>query len=120
MVKTKGWEDTCLILGLNPQELVELFFNNDPMEFLNLFNDLDVVQSEIDPDTILYRYKPGHNLMIYDKYDGNIFVDEIFLVTFNVGKDTTQNIIKKWLGDVYGLDVVRVLLTDFRDLKKYE
>ena len=123
MVKTEGWKDTCEMLGLSGEEFNQMFFNNDPMEFLNLYNDLDVVQSKNNPYLTLFRYEPGHNLIIYDKSDGFVFMDnyEIFSV-INVGFDTGSiqavELIKEWLSDVYGLNDVKVSIMDFRDQRK--
>ena len=123
MVKYDGWNNTCQFLGITNDELVQKFFNNDPMEFLNLYNDLDVVQSKNNPFLTLFRYEPGHNLIIYDKSDGFVFMDnyEIFSV-INVGFDTGSiqavELIKKWLSDVYGLNDVKVSIMDFRYQRK--
>ena len=44
-VKDYGWKDTAEMIN-GPEELAKLAFNNDPMEFLHMFDDLDVVQSD--------------------------------------------------------------------------
>ena len=55
-VKDYGWKDTAEMIN-GPEELAKLAFDNDPMEFLHMFDDLDVVQSEINPNRTLYRYE---------------------------------------------------------------
>jgi hypothetical protein len=59
-VKGFGWKDTAELVG-GTENLVKLGFNNNPMEFLNMFNDLDVVQSEENPNWTLFRYKKYEN-----------------------------------------------------------
>ena len=108
MVKTKGWEDTCLILGLNPQELTELFFNNDPMEFLNLFNDLEVAQCKEYPNLTLFRYEPKRNMVIYNKRYKNVYIDfekiwRFLAEGFDLDYDEIQEITQWWLDEAYNL-----------------
>jgi len=73
-VKEFGWKDTAELVN-GPEQLVELAFNNDPIEFLNMFNNLDVVQSEENRDFILLRYEKGNNMMIYDRKNGIVYLN---------------------------------------------
>ena len=78
------------------------------MDFLHLFDDLDVVQSEEKENLTLFRYKKGNNLMAYDRkskevyistYDIWSFLDNKFDLTYPV----IQGVTKRWLGEVYNL-----------------
>ena len=60
-----GWESVANMIGFD--NLYKIGFNNDPMEFLNLFNNLEVVQSGEKPDWTLYRFEKGNNMMIYNR-----------------------------------------------------
>ena len=76
------------------------------MDFLNLFNDLESVQSEEYGDYMLYRYKKGHNFMIYDRKNDYVYInyDEIwsFLENkFGLNYSETQELTKIWLDEVY-------------------
>ena len=106
-VKKSGWEDTASLVG-GPEELARLAFNNNPMEFLNLFNDLDVVQSEEKDDWTLFRYEKHKNLMIYYRKNDLVYINyyEIwsFLVDgFVLKYSETQKLTKRWLDEVYNL-----------------
>jgi DNA-binding transcriptional ArsR family regulator len=78
------------------------------MEFLHLFDDLDVVQDEKDQDLTLFRYKPKYKLMVYDRENGQVYVSYediwIFLKSnFGLNRTEIQELIKEWLDEVYNL-----------------
>lgn len=102
-----GWKTASKSVG-GPKNLAKLGFNNNPMEFLNLFNDLDVVQSEEASYWVLYRYEKGNNLMIYDREDDDVSVsnDVIWLFLkegFKVNLYKRQEVMGEWLDKVYNL-----------------
>jgi hypothetical protein len=73
-----------------------------------LFNDLESVQSEEEPNWVLYRYKKGHNFMIYDRKNGYVYInyDEIWSVLedkFGLYYSEIQRLTKIWLDEVYNL-----------------
>jgi hypothetical protein len=111
-VKKYGIEQSRQIFG--DKVLFTIGFNNNPMEFLNLFNDLNVVQSEEAPGLKLFRYKKGENLFAYSEKTDDVYVDydKIWLVLkndFGLNKKDTLATIENWLADVYQLDDVVVL-----------
>ena len=113
MVKEDGWELSRIRVG--EKNLLKLGFNNDPMEFLNMYNDLNVVQSEEEPDWTLFRYKPKENLMIYDRKNDYVYIgyNKIWSVlqnNFELNYDETQELTKRWLAEVYNLKVPTYLL----------
>ena len=73
-VKEFGWKDAAELVN-GPEQLAELSFDNNPMEFLNTFNNLDVVQSEEKPDWTLYRLEKGNNMMIYNKKHKYVYIN---------------------------------------------
>ena len=93
-----GWETFCQMLNIN-----------SPMDFLHLFDDLEVVQSERKEHWTLFRYEKGHNLMIHDRISNEVHIsydDDIwsFLVhKFDLTYPVAQAVTKKWLGEVYNL-----------------
>jgi hypothetical protein len=106
IVKKHGWQRGVISVG--KKNLLKLGFNNDPMEFLNMYNDLDVVQSEEDPDWTLFRYRPKENLMIYDRKNDYVLIDydkfwSVLRNKFGLNFNETQELIQIWLGETYNL-----------------
>jgi len=113
MVKTIGWKNTTNAVS-GTHKLVELAFNNDPLEFLNIFNDLDVVHSEANLNWILYRYKKYENLMVYDKKNEIVYLNYYVILSFledgfGLNYEEIQDITKEWLGETYNLRGVTTL-----------
>jgi len=92
-----GWESFCVIMNIN-----------SPMDFLHLFDDLDIVQSEKKENWTLFRYEKGHNLMVYNRENGYVYInyDKIWSFLgdkFDLTYPVAQVVTKKWLGEVYNL-----------------
>ena len=107
LIKKVGFESVVKIVG-SLGKVFEIFDVKEPMDFLNLFNDLESVQSEEIEDWTLYRYKKGHNFMAYDKESDEIYINyyEIWSVLegkFGLNYTDIQKLIKKWLDEVYNL-----------------
>jgi hypothetical protein len=107
LIKKVGFESVTKIVG-SLDKTFEIFDIKEPMDFLNLFNDLDVVQSEEYEHWVLYRYKKGHNFMIYDRKNEVVHINynEIWSVLedkFGLNYDETQELTQRWLDEVYNL-----------------
>ena len=101
-----GWESVSNMIGFD--NLYKIGFNNDYNEFLNLFNNLDIVQSEEEPNLVLYRFENGKNMIIYDRKNEYVFINyDVIWLFFSMGiglkYDETEEIMKKWLNEVYNL-----------------
>ena len=110
MIKNDGWRSTSELVG-GYKNLSKLAFDNNPMEFLNLFNDMDVVKSEKVPNWTLYRYEKGNNIMIYNRKNGNTYVNyykiwEFLEKGFGLDFDEIQGLTNEWLFEVYNLSGV--------------
>jgi hypothetical protein len=111
-VKKYGFEKSREIFG--DKVLLTIGFNNDPMEFLNLFNDLDVVQSEDFPNQyMLFQHEKGKNLMVYDRKNDLIYINynqiwSVLRKDFNLNHSGIEQTIMNWLSESYGLIVSRV------------
>ena len=68
-----GWETVSNMIGF--ENLYKIGFNNDYNEFLNLFNNLEVVQSKEKPNWTLYRFEKGNNMMIHNRESGVVFMN---------------------------------------------
>ncbi len=119
-VKDYGWKVTAEIVN-GPEELTKWAFNNDPMEFLHMFDDMDVVQSETNPNQTLFRYENVYNLMIYNKKSGSVYLSyyDIWLFLedgFGLNYSETQELTTRWVGEVYklrGVTTGRIYLKTF-------
>jgi hypothetical protein len=102
-----GWIDVAEMVG-GFDILYKHAFNNDYNEFLKLYSDLEVVQSEQRPNRMLYRFENGNNMMVYDKKNGYVYIHIGLIWSFfeegiGLNYDEIQGIMEKWLDDVYNL-----------------
>ena len=107
MIKSYGLEIAGKAVG-GIDNLFKILDINTPMDFLHLFDDLDVVQSEEEPNWTLFRYKPRQNLMIYNRKNNYVYIDyyDIWSVLeehFGLKYGEIQELTKMWLGEVYNL-----------------
>jgi hypothetical protein len=80
-VLKNGWEEVAERIG-GVDILYKHAFNNDYNEFLNLFNNLELVQCEQEPNWTLYRFEKGKNIMIYDKENETVYVNHHIIWSF--------------------------------------
>ena len=97
-----GWKNFCKVLKIE-----------SPMDFLHLFDDLEQVQSEENKYATLFRYKPNHNFMVYDRKNEEVLFNYIELWSFLEYKfglkfSEINSLIKEWLDDVYNLRGVTI------------
>ena len=116
-VKDYGWKDTAEMIN-GPEELAKLAFDNDPMEFLHMFDDMDVVQSEINPNRTLFRYEKGSNLMVYDIKNGHVVISYSDIWSFlgdgfGLKSSEKQVLTTRWLEEVYKLRGVTTLNQEY-------
>jgi hypothetical protein len=106
-IKYDGWEYAAELVG-GVKNLKNLTGIGTPMEFLNLFNDLDVVQSKEVPNWTLFRYGEGNNKMIYDRKNDDVFIYnyEIWAFLdkgFGLNYHKIKRLIGEWLSEAYNL-----------------
>jgi hypothetical protein len=102
-----GWRDAAEMVG-GFDILYKHAFNNDYNEFLNLFNNLEVVQSERELDWMLYRFEKGNNMMVYNTKTGDAYINYNVIWSFfeegiSLKYDEMKDIMSKWLDEVYNL-----------------
>lgn len=92
-----GWDTFCKVMNIE-----------GPMDFLHLFDDLDIVLSEEEKNWTLFCYEIRKNLMVYDRKRKEVYInyDEIwsFLESeFELNYDEIQELTEKWLNKVNNL-----------------
>jgi histidyl-tRNA synthetase len=92
-----GWENFCNVMNIEGS-----------IDFLHLFDDLEVVQSEKKENWTLFRYEKGNNLMIYDRKKKEVYIshNEIWSFLdneFSLTNPVIRGVTKKWLDEVYNL-----------------
>jgi hypothetical protein len=107
VLKQSGTKKTIELLG-GWDNFCKVFKIESPMDFLHLFDDLEQVQSEKQENWTLFCYKKGENLMIYDRKNKEVYINNVEIWSFLSNKfDLTypviQGVTKKWLGEVYNL-----------------
>ena len=112
-IKEFGVNDTVNMVG-DFDIFCQLLNINSPTDFLHLFDDLEQVQSKEYEDWILFRYKPKHNLMIYDTKYEEVYIDYYEIWSFledNFGLNHLEihGLTKEWLDEVYKLRGVTIL-----------
>ena len=116
-IKDEGFNSTAEMVG-GAEILMKLLNIKSPMDFLHLFDNLEVVQSEENKNWSLFRYTPKYNVMIYNKENSGLYVsyDDIWSFlggNFGLKYSEIQELIKEWLGEVYNLRGVTPLLKDY-------
>ena len=112
IIKLVGIESAFKSVG-GSDILFQILDINSPMKFLHLFDDLEVLQSEEEPDWTLFRYKPKHNLIIYDRKHEVVYINyyEIWSVleeNFGLKYSGIEQLTKEWLSEVYNLRGVTI------------
>jgi len=92
-----GWDNFCKVFNIE-----------SPMDFLHQFDDLEQVQSLEEENWVLFRYKKGHNYMIYDRKNEDVYINyyEIWSFLedkFGLSYYETQRFTQEWLDEVYNL-----------------
>jgi hypothetical protein len=111
VVKEYGF-DTGIIITRSSDKLKELAFDNDPMEFLNLYNDLKSVQSKESSDWIFFSNKKDEKFIFYSVSKNIAYIDYIKIWSiledeFNLTWLETEDLTQKWLSSTYGLTGVK-------------
>jgi hypothetical protein len=108
-IKDEGWDNTTELVG-GDKNLAKLAFNNNPMDFLHMFDDLDVVESEENKwgNWMLYRYIPRRNIIAYDTKRKNICFNLAIWWALTNGfgiesYDEILSLVGEWSYEVYGL-----------------
>ena len=106
-IKEDGWKSVYGFVGVidNLKKLVGI---ESPIDFLNLFNDLDVINSEEKPNLTLFRYEIGNNLMVYDDEFDFVYINYSIIWSFlekvfGFNYSEIQEVTQEWLSEAYDL-----------------
>ena len=107
VLKQSGTEKTIKLLG-GWENFCNVFNIESPMDFLHLFDDLKQVQSKEREEWTLFRYKPNHNFMVYDRKSKGVYInyDEIWSFlenNFGLQYSDIGPLTQDWLDEVYNL-----------------
>ena len=112
VLKQSGTDKTIQLLG-GWENFRKVFKIESPKEFLHLFDDLEEFQSTENPNFLLYRYRPGKNIMIYNTKENRVGISDEDILAFVTSSNLfgsspefkPKEIIQTWLEEVYNLDI---------------
>jgi hypothetical protein len=112
MIKEDGWEETTELVG-GSENLKKLVGIKTPMDFLHLFDDLNVVQSEETPDWTLFKYEKRTKLMVYNRLRNIVYINyykfwRVLEYDFYLNDSEINELIQEWLDEVYDLRDVTI------------
>ena len=121
ITKYENWKSASHMVG-GIENFKRLAGIVTPLDFLNLFNDLNVVQSEKDPDLILFRYEKKNNIMAYIKKYNDVYINYDVIWSFlkegfDLNYSEIQQLIKEWLSEAYNLRGVTTKGSELLGLK---
>lgn len=112
-----GWEDVAERIG-GFDVLYKHAFNNDYNGFLNLYNNLDLVNIKDEDDIFKYVDEGGNIILVYDEFTESVHVSHNLIWSFfshnglKFHYDKVENILMEWIKTNYNIDNVRTVLTD--------
>jgi hypothetical protein len=112
MIKYDGWESAAELVG-GVENLKKMVGIETPMDFLNIFTDLDVVQSKEEPYLTLYRYEEGNNMIGHNRKNDDVYINyrniwSFLQYAFGFKYSKIQEIIEEWLFEVYNLRYIKL------------
>ena len=112
MIKDDGFFTTAKYVG-GIFNLMKILGFKTPLQFLNIYNDLEQVVSEKHPEYLLFRYQPRKNIIVY--VEGKAFthyieINYVLKEVFAKDKQQINQIIKKWLSNTFNLEITQVMV----------
>jgi len=112
MIKEDGWEETSELVG-GSENLKKLVGIKTPMDFLHLFDNLNVVQSEETPDWTLFKSEKRTKLMVYNRLRNIVYINyykfwRVLEYGFYLNDSEINELIQEWLNEVYDLRDVTI------------
>lgn len=112
VLKQSGTKKTIELLG-GWDNFCKVFKVESPMDFLHLFDDLEEFKSTENSNFLLYRYRTGKNIMIYNIKENRVGISNKEILAFVTSSNLfssshvskRKGIIQTWLNEVYNIDV---------------
>ena len=110
IIKTLGISNAGKAVG-SIDNLFKVMNIITPMDFLHIYDDLDVIQSEKKPNWILFRYEEGDNLMLLEMKSMKMFVSDTEINSYLHTKsgifshDEHKTLLMEWLTELYDLKI---------------
>ena len=109
-LKSNGWKKTAKLIG-GEKSLMRLLDIHSPEEYLELFNDMDEVQSKKNSEITIFGYGPKKIMLLDTRQwlDPEIQIDSDTIWFplknyFGVSYLDLQKILKQWLKDSFGIE----------------
>ncbi len=112
-LKKRGLKNTIINLR-GVSNFIKSFNIETPNDILDLFTDLEIVQSEERSNYTLFRLKEGDNYFIYDRKNKYVFVNYYIWMILEEQESYSrvQYITQKWIENVYGLSDIKTIIMD--------
>jgi hypothetical protein len=109
LVKNSGFRFASRVMG-GPEKLIELGFNNNFNEYINLFDNMDVRKLK---STLWVYSLNGRNIMLYNQRKKEIIIDyhDFYLVLldgFNLSNQEIRKFTQEWLLDKINIIVTKI------------
>jgi hypothetical protein len=109
LVKSNGFRFASRVVG-SPDRVIDIGFNNDPNEFLKLFNDMSVRKLK---STLWVYSTDGHNIVLYNPRKKEATVNyndfyEVLIEGFKLTSQEVRSITEKLLLDNYKIKVNKI------------
>jgi hypothetical protein len=111
IIKEESWDSAADLVG-GIENLKKLTGINTATDFLNLFNDMNVVKSDENPQWTLFYYDPKRTMVSYNRKNKKVWVNyrDIWYILendfelINKSDSKIKEFITKWLVEVYKIN----------------
>ena len=111
IIKEESWDSAADLVG-GIENLKKLTGINTATDFLNLFNDMNVVKSDENPQWTLFYYDPKRTMVSYNRKNKKVWVNyrDIWYILendfelINESDSKIKKLITKWLVEVYKIN----------------
>jgi len=115
-VKNNGVQETAELVG-GISNLIGILEIETPMDFLNIYNDLEIVESEEKPDYYLFRHNKNDNVIMYNKKTDFMLYNQdkfwpVFTIHFKMNHYDIDDMISNWLKNKFNITIPSTRITN--------